>query len=120
MRNILLCLPLLLLCFAPAFARDLEASDARLLVENAPDYLKAVKRSHCPRTELLWVERTTAAFQVRSHCPAGATGLIGNYFVDLKTGIIYRSIDGDQLVDSRRLRKLRKKLLATAPKTSSS
>jgi hypothetical protein len=94
----------------------LTPADARTLVEYTPDYLNAKEASQCPKVEVLWANKSRAAFQVRSHCPKGTTGLIGNYFVDLRTGVITRDIDSGEEVDSGQLRTLRKKLLTKADK----
>lgn len=92
-------------------ASGLKERDARHLIEHTPDYLRAKDRSQCPRIELLWIDKTTAAFQLRSYCPKGATGLIGNYFVDLKTGKISRDIEGEETITSDQLTRLKRKLL---------
>jgi hypothetical protein len=92
-------------------ASGLTERDARHLIEHTPDYLRAKDRSQCPQIELLWVDKTTAAFQLRSYCPKGATGLIGNYFVHLKSGKISRDIEGEETITSDQLTRLTRKLL---------
>ena len=48
---------------------------------------------------------------MRSHCVPSASGLIGNYRVDLKTGKVTEGFEGDDTVDSEELRRLRGRLL---------
>lgn len=93
-----------------ALAKSLTVEDARRLVENTPEFLKASAARRCPKTEFLWSDESSAAFQARSHCHTSASGLIGNYIVDLETAEVWRGTDRDERVESDRLRQLQEKL----------
>jgi hypothetical protein len=94
-------------------AKLLTAEEARTVVEHIPAFLKAASEKRCPKAEQLWASEAVVAFQVRSHCVPSASGLIGNYRVDLKTGEVREGFEGDGTVDSEELRKLRGRLLKT-------
>jgi hypothetical protein len=91
--------------------RLLDVEDARTIVEHIPVFLKAASKKRCPKAEQLWASEEVVAFQVRSHCVPSASGLIGNYRVDLKTGKVTEGFEGDDTVDSEELRRLRGRLL---------
>lgn len=90
----------------------LTPAQAKMVVMNVPEVLRAKEKHRCPVAELLEAKGSTAFFQVRSTCVRQGSGLIGNYTVDLQTGEISADVDKnkDTLIDSTRLRRLRQKL----------
>ncbi len=102
-----------LLLFSLLLAADgrLSVKDAKLLVENTPEFLKAAREKRCPEVEVLWSGEEDVAFQMRSRCTDSPSGLIGNYFVDRKTAEVWIGVDRDHLVQSKRLRELQRVLL---------
>ena len=96
-----------------AGSSQISEREARFLVENTPDVQGVKKRGGCPRFELLWRERDTAVFQARNFCAREGSGMIGNYRVDLTDGTVWSGIDkdNDRIVDSTRLRSLRRHIL---------
>jgi len=89
---------------------QLDAKDAARLIENTPDFSRAEQARHCPRSELLWVDKGSAVFQIRNTCPTSGSGLIGNYMVDLWTAQVWIGVDRTKLVESKRLRRLQQHL----------
>lgn len=89
----------------------LSVKDAKVLVENTPDFLNAASGDRCPQVEVLWSGKLDVAFQMRSRCTKSPSGLIGNYIVDRQTAEVWIGVDRDQLVQSKRLRELQRVLL---------
>jgi hypothetical protein len=109
MRNLFLLAVTLTLVVRGA-GKSLTVEDARTLIENTPEFLKASEAKRCPRTELLWSNESNAAFQARSHCHTSAGGLIGNYTVDLKTAEVWRGTDRNERIESAHLRQMQERL----------
>jgi hypothetical protein len=89
----------------------LSVTDARLLVENAPDFLNARSSNRCPRLEVLWLGELDIGVQMRSRCTKSPSGLIGNYIVDRQTAEVWIGVDRDHSVQSKRLRELQQDIL---------
>lgn len=99
--------------FSAACSELLHVEDARLLVAKVPAYIRAGEEKRCPQIELNWSTDLSAFFQVRSHCRVkSASGLIGNYEVDLKTGKVWLGLDRSEEVSSEEMEAIRRKLLA--------
>ena len=91
-----------------AFGGDLSQKNAAVLVENIPEVVANRKSGGCPSLDRLGTVNNVADFQVRNLCPKKGSGLIGNYSVDLTTGAIWRNDNKDDLIDSPRLRRLKR------------
>jgi len=115
-RGVLLCL-----VFGVVFVlgcqkgvRRLTEDDAELLVMNVPEVTAAERAGRFPKAEKIDLgDSNYVAFQVRSTRTSAASGMIGNFWVNLETGQVFSDIDKTQKVDSERLRSLRKKLLGS-------
>ena len=92
------------------FGQQLSLDQARNLVENTPDFLVVKDRKGCPRSELLWHTSNSVVFQVRNRCPKSGSGMIGMYTVELTTGKVWVGVDRDELIESDRLKEVRRRL----------
>ena len=92
----------------------LSIGNAERLIQSIPDVLRNKHDGGCPRPECESLGENAVFCQVRNMCPKSGSGLIGNYRIDLRTGQIWSGIDprSDKLIDSERLRRLRRQLLA--------
>jgi hypothetical protein len=109
----------LLASIGVAQEKRLSLAQAEELILNIPEAISIKARSGCPKSERLWVndQQANVFFQLRDPCDKSdaASNLIGNYTVDLKNGEIWygvdREDDGSNVIDSPRLRELRRKFL---------
>ena len=91
-------------------AQPFTAQQAETLVMNVPDALKAKRQGSCISADSSQLDRDIVLFQLRNKCPRSGTGLIGNYVVDLRSGRVWSDIDRQHEVDSKHLRKIRKRI----------
>lgn len=95
-------------------ARELTEKDAERLVMNVPRVLKAKETGRQPRAERIELgDESHIAFQVRSTRISAASGMIGNFWVNIRTGEVYSDIDKTKRVDSPRIRRLRREFFAS-------
>ena len=92
----------------------LDQEDAWLLVMNIPNVMEVEVRKGCPSIEFTPVGNDRIWALVRNECPQKlpASGTLGMYTVDLRDGRIWSGVDPGNVIDSDRLRRLRKVLLA--------
>jgi hypothetical protein len=91
----------------------LTARDAKRLVESTPEVLDARVRGRCPVVTLTWSNSDLAWLQARAQCNTeGGTGLIGNYSVKLRSGVVAADVDFTKVYDTATLRELRARLFA--------
>lgn len=96
----------------PLDGPSLTVREAQLLVTSVPDALAVKRRGGCPSADYSELSADLALVQLRNRCLRSGSGMIGNYVVDLHTGRIWSDIDRTREVDSPRLRKLRREILA--------
>ena len=78
-----------------------------MIVVNTPDAIDLEARGGCPTVEVTHLGTTLADAQLRNSCPKSGSGLINNYTIDRRSGIIWTGIDVRKFIDSERLRRLR-------------
>jgi hypothetical protein len=107
---------LVLLFRGPTFAQEatphLDQDDVWLLVMNIPEVLEVEARKGCPSLEQHPDGPDRMYVLVRNTCPAIGNGTLGNYTVDLRSGRLWFDIETDKVIDSDRLRRLRRILVS--------
>lgn len=89
----------------------LTRSEAETLIRNMPEFVRAKSEGRCPEYFVADLGENALQFQLRNMCTASASGMMGNYVIDLRTGEIWEGIDKERRVDSPRLRRLRQQFL---------
>ncbi len=90
----------------------LDLRDARLLVEDTPVFLQAIKNGDCPQTSDANAKGDTATVVVRGGC--NGFGWIGDFYVDLTDGTITTDggVSGPAKIETQSIADLRSALFA--------
>jgi hypothetical protein len=99
-------------------SRRLTKDAVTVLVMNTTAFLALESRNGCPSLDVVPEGENLISVQLRNTCPTSGSGLIDNYTVDLRTGEIWTGVDDRKIVDSERLRLLRRVLLQLPPDNS--
>jgi hypothetical protein len=89
----------------------LSEDEVWILVSNTPLVIAVEYRKGCPSIELIPEGDRLMLAHIRNRCPASGSGMLDNYTVDRRTGLIWSGTDSKTYVDSNRLRRLRRILL---------
>jgi hypothetical protein len=93
-------------------AAAISEDDARLLIENTPEFRQANAAYRAPAAISGGSDKAVFYFQARSSRTLGAaSGLLGNYTVDKRTGQVLRGLPPKQEVDTFLIRDLRQQIL---------
>jgi hypothetical protein len=84
--------------------------DASQMASNVPEVLRAKSNGACILADRSAFKKDFVQVQVRNSCPKSGSGFIGNYYVDLRSGRIWRDVDQQHEVVSKHLVRLRAKL----------
>jgi len=99
--------------------KQLTQKQAEELLLNVPDAVAVKAKRGYPSVYLLWPNERQAnfVFSMHNHCDrsGAASDSMGIFTVDLRSGVIWSGVDrsdnGDNIIDSPRLRALRRKFL---------
>src|SRR5690348_5605486 len=96
---------LLLLCLQGRASQEhlLNDDEVWMIVMNTPDAIHLEGRGGCPSVEVIHSSATLTDAQLRNSCTASGSGLVNNYTVDRRSGIIWTGMDVRKYIDSERL-----------------
>lgn len=121
-RKFMPCIILLLVLGAVSSGADKELTpkQAEELVLNIPDSVASRTKGGCPKAVVNWTndKQSTIFFSVHNPCDksGAASNKIGQFTVSLKNGEVWLDVDrrddGKNLIDSARMRELRRKFFS--------
>jgi hypothetical protein len=89
----------------------LTVAEARVLVANTPDYLRAKQAGGCPQLKVLWSDGRSIAIEASDTCSAPGRSWIGRYFVDIRAAEVWADVDHKVRIISSRLARVREEVL---------
>ena len=98
----------------------LNSKAASLMILNVPAAVRLEGTGGCPSTDVVAEGRYLFAVQLRNMCPLSGSGLLDNYTVDRRTGLVWTGVDIKSYVDSDRLRLVREVLVGRGVKGNTS
>lgn len=85
----------------------LSKDEVWILVANTPIVLHTECRGGCPGIELIPEGQQLMFAHIRNECPNSGSGMLANYTIDRRSGMIWSGTDTKVYIDSERLRRLR-------------
>src|SRR5438132_12088595 len=119
---LLLLARLFVMVVSAAAEKQLTQKQAEELLLNIPDAVAVKVKRGCPSLYLLWPNerRASLVFSMHNQCDksGAASNTMGTFTIDLKRGEIWSGVDrrddGGNVIDSPRLKELRRKFIGVA------